>query len=105
MGYDGKGQYPIKRIDDLEKLNIDFSKGYILEKLVKLKKEISIIITRFGNNNYQIYEPIENTHQDQILKYSKIPAEISEKIFDQSKSGQKNFGRVKIYWNSLWSFS
>ena len=25
-----------------------FSKGYILEKLVKLKKEISVIITRFG---------------------------------------------------------
>ena len=50
-----------------------------------MKKEISIIITRFGNNKYEIYEPIENTHEDQILKYSKIPAEINEKIFDQSK--------------------
>tara|TARA_B100001063_G_C16749372_1_gene549348 strand:+ start:501 stop:1547 length:1047 start_codon:yes stop_codon:yes gene_type:complete len=85
MGYDGKGQYPIKKIEDLETLNIDFSKGYILEKLVKLKKEISVIITRFGNNKYEIYEPIENTHKDQILKYSKIPSEISKKIFDQSK--------------------
>ena len=66
-------------------MNIDFSKGYILEKLVKLKKEISIIITRFSNNKYEIYEPIENTHEDQILKYSKIPAEINEKIFNQSK--------------------
>ena len=75
MGYDGKGQYPIKKIEDINSLNIDFSKGYILEKLVKLKKEISVIITRFGINNYEIYEPIENTHQDQILKYSKIPAE------------------------------
>ena len=36
-----------KKIDDLNELNIDFSKGYILEKLVKLKKEISVIITRF----------------------------------------------------------
>ena len=85
LGYDGKGQYPIKSGDELNSLNIDFSKGYILEKLVKLKKEISIIITRFGNNRYEIYEPIENTHEDQILKYSKIPAEINEKIFDQSK--------------------
>ena len=85
MGYDGKGQYPIKRIEDVESLNIDFSKGYILEKLVKLKKEISIIVTRFGINNYEIYEPIENTHQDQILKYSVIPADISEEIFNQSK--------------------
>ncbi|MBD1174543.1 5-(carboxyamino)imidazole ribonucleotide synthase [Pelagibacterales bacterium SAG-MED01] len=86
MGYDGKGQYPIEKIEDLNLLNIDFSKGYILEKLVKLKKEISVIITRFGNNNFTIYEPIENTHEDQILKHSKIPAEINEKILDQSKN-------------------
>tara|TARA_B100001093_G_scaffold205473_1_gene197539 strand:- start:537 stop:1154 length:618 start_codon:yes stop_codon:yes gene_type:complete len=85
MGYDGKGQYPIKKIDDLKSLNIDFSKGFILEKLVKLKKEISVIITRFGNNNFEIYDPIENIHQDQILKHSKIPAEISKKILNQSK--------------------
>ena len=85
MGYDGKGQYPIKTAEDINSLDIDFSKGYILEKLVKLKKEISVIITRYGNNNFEIYDPIENTHQDQILKYSVIPAEISKKILDQSK--------------------
>ena len=85
MGYDGKGQYPIKTAEDINSLNIDFSKGYILEKLVKLKKEISVIVTRYGNNNFEIYDPIENTHQNQILKYSVIPAEISKKILDQSK--------------------
>ena len=85
LGYDGKGQYPIKSIEEFKLLNIDFPKGYILEKLVKLKKEISIIITRFGNHKYEIYEPIENTHEDQILKHSKIPADISDKIFNQSK--------------------
>ena len=85
MGYDGKGQYPIKNLEQISSLSIDFSNEYILEKLVKLKKEISVIITRFGNNKYEIYEPVENTHEDQILKYSKIPADISEKLFSQSK--------------------
>jgi 5-(carboxyamino)imidazole ribonucleotide synthase len=85
LGYDGKGQYLIQKIEDLETLNIDFSKGYILEKLVKLKKEISIIITRFDNKKYEIYEPVENLHEEQILKYSKIPAEIESKILEQSK--------------------
>ena len=85
LGYDGKGQFQIKKIEDIEKINIDFSKGYILEKLVKLKQEISVIVTRFGNNDYEIYEPIENTHEDQILKFSKIPADINEKIFNLSK--------------------
>ena len=85
MGYDGKGQYPIKNIDEISSLNIDFSKEYILEKKVKLKKEVSVIITRFGNNKYEIYEPIENTHEDQILRYSKIPADIDVKLSNQSK--------------------
>ena len=87
LGYDGKGQHPINSSEELNSLNIDFTKGYILEKLVKLKKEISIIITRFSNNKYEIYEPIENTHEDQILKHSKITAEINERIFNQSKDG------------------
>ena len=85
MGYDGKGQYPIKDLSDFKKLNLNLTDGYIFEKLVKLKKEISVIITRFGKNNYSIYEPIENTHENQILKHSKIPANISDKIFNQSK--------------------
>ena len=47
LGYDGKGQYKINNINDLENLDIDFTKEYILEKLIKLKNEISIVITRF----------------------------------------------------------
>ena len=85
MGYDGKGQFPLKKMEDVNTLNIDFSKEYILEKLVKLKKEISVIISRFGINNFEIYEPIENIHKDQILKHSMLPAEISKEISDQSK--------------------
>ena len=85
LGYDGKGQHPVKSMDQLNSIKVDFSKGYILEKLVKLKKEISIIITRFNNQKYEIYEPIENTHQEQILKNSKIPADIDDKIYNQSK--------------------
>ena len=85
MGYDGKGQYPIKSLNDINNLNIDFSKEYILEKLVKLKKEISLIITRFGNNKYEIYEPIENIHENQILRKSKIPADIDNSLYEQSK--------------------
>jgi len=85
LGYDGKGQHPINSLESLDSINIDYSKGYILEKLVKLKKEISIIITRFSDQKYEIYEPIENVHEDQILRNSKIPVEISEKILEQSK--------------------
>ncbi len=84
LGYDGKGQYKINTDEDLDNLKIKFDNDYILEKLVKLKKEISVIITRFGPQKYEIYEPIENTHEDQILKYSKVPAEIDQSTFAKS---------------------
>ena len=101
LGYDGKGQYPIKKIEDIQSLKIDFSKEYILEKLVKLKKEISVIVTRFGSNDYVVYEPIENVHEDQILKYSKIPAEISKDIFNQSKDWAINISEELKYIGTL----
>jgi len=85
LGYDGKGQHKINSIEDLNTLNIDFSIEYVLEKLIKLKKEFSIIITRFSDKKYEVYEPIENVHEDQILKHSTIPADISDKILKQSK--------------------
>ncbi len=84
LGYDGKGQYKLNNLNDLNN-NIDFTKEYILEKLINLKKEISVIVTRFGHQKYELYEPIENFHEDQILKYSKIPANISDAINKKSK--------------------
>jgi len=83
LGYDGKGQFKIDKSENISS-QIDFTKEYILEKFIKLKKEVSVIITRFGHQRYEIYEPIENFHEDQILKHSKIPAQISEKIKNQA---------------------
>jgi len=83
LGYDGKGQFKINKKDEINS-EIDFSKEHILEKFINLKKEISVVITRFGHQRYEIYEPIENVHEDQILKHSKIPAEISDKIKNQA---------------------
>ena len=83
LGYDGKGQHKINSIVDIDK-NIDFNNEYILEKIINLKQEISIIITRFGIQKYEVYEPIENIHEDQILRHSKIPADISDTIKNKS---------------------
>ena len=85
LGYDGKGQHRINNSSELEKLNIDFSQDYILEKIINLKKEFSIILTRFSHAIHEIYDPIENEHENQILKYSKTPANIDEKIISKAK--------------------
>ena len=100
LGYDGKGQHKINSIKDINK-DIDFSKEHILEKVVNLKKEISVIITRFGHQRYEIYEPIENVHEDQILKNSKIPAEINQKILEKSKNWAKHISEELDFIGTL----
>ena len=100
LGYDGKGQYKLNSAQDISN-QIDFSKEYILEKFINLKKEISVIITRFGNQKYEIYEPIENVHEDQILKHSKIPADISEELKIKSTEWSKKIVEDLDYIGTL----
>ena len=90
LGYDGKGQFRLNNKNEIDKQKIDFSSQYILERIVNLKKEISVIITRFKNQSYEIYEPIENVHKDQN-KFSEIPAKISSDILNLSTEWAKDF--------------
>ena len=83
LGYDRKGQVVISKIEDLKTIKLD--NHFILEKKINLKKEISVIISRYQDGNYVIYEPIENIHKDQILDTSTIPSNIDEKINNLSK--------------------
>ncbi len=88
LGYDGHGQFVLNSLQDIKK-DWCFTADYILEKKVNLIKEISVVITRFGDGKIYTYEPIENIHNDQILKYSKIPADITHKIFKKAQTDAK----------------
>ena len=101
LGYDGKGQYKINSTKELEEIKLDYNKEYIIEKFISLKKEISVIVTRFGIQKYEIYEPIENIHEDQILKNSKIPAEISDKLLEKSKDWAKHISEELDFIGTL----
>ena len=101
LGYDGKGQFRLNNKNEIDKQKIDFSSQYILERIINLKKEISVIITRFKNQSYEIYEPIENVHKDQILKFSEIPAKISGNILNLSTEWAKKISEELDYVGTL----
>ena len=84
LGYDGHGQFILNTLSDVKE-DWCFTADYILEKRVNLKKEISVVITRYANGENYIYEPIENIHKDQILKFSKIPANINQNSFKEAQ--------------------
>ena len=100
LGYDGQGQFKLKSLADVKK-DWCFTADYILEKKVNLKKEISVIITRYIDGETFIYEPIENLHKDQILKHSKIPASINEKIYKQAQNNAKLIADKLDYVGSM----
>ena len=100
LGYDGHGQYILNTLDDVKK-DWCFTADYILEKRVNLKKEISVVVTRFKNKEIYIYEPIENTHKDQILNYSKIPADINPGIFKKAQDSAELIANALDYIGTM----
>ena len=100
LGYDGHGQFVLNSLDDIEK-DWCFTADYILEKKVNLKKEISVILTRFQNGTISIYSPIENVHENQILKHSKIPAEVNDKIKNEALQSAKKIAKHLDYVGTM----
>ncbi len=100
LGYDGHGQFVLNSLNDVKK-DWCFTADYILEKKVDLKKEISVILTRFQNGTISIYAPIENVHENQILKHSKIPAELSDKITDEALQNAKKIANQLDYVGTM----
>jgi len=78
-GYDGRGVEIIKNENDCEK---GFNEDAVLEKLVTIKKEISIIVAVGENGKNAIYPPVEMifNHDLNQLEYQLSPASIGEKI-------------------------
>lgn len=86
FGYDGKGQHTIKKysIPNI-KNNIEKNK-YIIEGIIKFKKEISVIVIIKKDGSVICYEPSENKHINGILRETVFPAKISIKTKNKAKA-------------------
>ena len=100
LGYDGHGQFVLNTLADMKK-EWCFTADYILERKIDLKKEISVVIARFMNGECYIYEPIENLHKNQILKYSKIPADITLDIYKEAQDSAKLIAQKLDYVGTM----
>ena len=78
-GYDGKG---VQILQDGSDLNKAFDEDAVLEKLVTIKKEISIIIGINNEGGAAIYPPVEMIFNNDLnlLEYQLSPAKLDEKI-------------------------
>ena len=53
------------------------------------------------NGECYIYEPIENLHKNQILKYSKIPADITLDIYKEAQDSAKLIAQKLDYVGTM----
>ncbi|MGB3234477.1 MAG: 5-(carboxyamino)imidazole ribonucleotide synthase [Ferruginibacter sp.] len=79
-GYDGRGVQVLHSEDDYEK---GFDVPSVLEKMVQVKKEISIIVAVASNGETAIYAPVDMVFDNNLnlLSHQISPADLDEKIF------------------------
>ena len=79
--YDGRGNYKIDMPEHITKGYSRFNcKSVYLEKHVKFLCEISVIAARGTNGEIASYPPVENIHEENILRMTIAPARISKNV-------------------------
>ena len=102
LGYDGKGQVLIKSQDDINEhfLGKELFPS-IAEEVISFDRELSVIIVRDKEGNIKTFEPGENVHENGILRHSKIPANITKKIFKEAQDIAIKFAEKLDYVGTL----
>ncbi|MBB5017079.1 5-(carboxyamino)imidazole ribonucleotide synthase [Chitinivorax tropicus] len=86
MGYDGKGQIRVKTPEEVRAAWAQMgSKPCVLEKMLNLKTEISVIVTRTSSAEITTFPVAENQHEAGILDISIVPARVPAPIADQAR--------------------
>src|SRR6185436_11861783 len=62
------------------------TKSAILEAFVPFEREISVIAARSADGQVECYDVTENEHRDHILKFSRVPAAISDTLAAEARS-------------------
>ena len=101
-GYDGKGQWKLRGDDPQSRLDEVWQevadRKCTLERLVDLKKEVSVVVAGDQHRNIKTIGPIENHHVNHILDQSWIDhsddAEIAATALELATKIAKQFGLV-----------
>ena len=77
LGYDGKGQYLVKELKDLEQIFRNHGKEdrFIVEQFINFRSEVSCIGVRNKEGELKFYPIPFNKHTEGILLYNYVPYE------------------------------
>lgn len=86
FGYDGKGQARVKDQHEAQLAFTQFDREEcVLEKMLKLDYEVSVVLARDVHGNVATFPTSENSHLNGILDVSIVPARGSDAISHQAQ--------------------
>ena len=86
FGYDGKGQARVSSLEALRETFLSWrAVPCVLEQLLPLKLEVSVVLARGGDGAIATFPAAENRHENGILDISIAPARISAQLAAQAQ--------------------
>ncbi|MDO4232306.1 MAG: 5-(carboxyamino)imidazole ribonucleotide synthase [Lautropia sp.] len=92
LGYDGKGQARVSSREEAGAALSAFTRAAggrvpvcVLEQMVPLACEVSVLTARDGHGNTVVYPLAGNEHRDGILAVSTVPALVSDEVAAQAR--------------------
>lgn len=86
FGYDGKGQWRIDNDTNWQQSSAEMlAQPAILERVIPFGRELSVIIARGADGQTACYAPIENQHENHILRRSIMPATLDTRQADAAR--------------------
>ncbi|MFM8331065.1 MAG: 5-(carboxyamino)imidazole ribonucleotide synthase [Candidatus Methylumidiphilus sp.] len=102
LGYDGKGQVRVQTAAEAAAAFEDMGgKPCVLERLLDLRTEISVIVTRTGIGEAVCFPVAENQHAGGILDVSIVPARIAPSIGEQARRMAVRLAEALDYFGVL----
>jgi 5-(carboxyamino)imidazole ribonucleotide synthase len=87
-GYDGKGQWVIRSLDEVNEAYETLSRAkteLVLEQFIHFDKELSVIAARSPRGEVKAFPAAENIHAHNILHQSIVPARIPKEVQQEAE--------------------
>ena len=97
FGYDGKGQIRVRTQDDVGNAFGATDAACVLERMIDLAGELSVIVARDDGGNVATWPVAENRHRNGILDMSIVPARVAGDVAREARAMATALAEVLDY--------
>ena len=102
FGYDGKGQARVKTPEDALAAFRSFKgEQCVLEKMLALDYEVSVVLARDSKGNIEAFPTVENRHRNGILDITIAPGRGSAEVLEQAQNLARGVAEKLKYVGTL----